>query len=443
MRDGVMDGLSSFRMAGSPEWEVGMLERIFVVGHAATTCLGRDMDSTWRGLIEGRSGIRRHRALTEDAFLQDLGGMVENFGPGTPAEDPAIARLPSRFIHLVLAAARSAWSDAGLDTLEGRFDPDRAAVVIGSAFGGLDVLDAEQSRMMKRRNLAVSPYLVPAMIINQAAGQVSQHLKLYGPSAAPANACASGGHAIVLGAMFLRSGDADIAICGAGESAFTPAVVNGFATMKALMGRKPGDRAADEPARASRPFSLDRAGFVLSEGAGVVALATERAVERLGLKVQAELIGWATNSDGYHMAMPSRERIAHCLRSALKHAGLTPESIDYYNAHGTSTVLNDRVETQVLKDVFGQSAARLPISSIKGALGHSLGAASAIEAAVSVRVLQDQLIPPTINFLADPELDLDYVPHQARATRLDVVLSASFGFGGTNNALILRRTTSC
>jgi 3-oxoacyl-[acyl-carrier-protein] synthase II len=417
-----------------------MLERIYVVGHATATCLGRDLDSTWRALIDGRSGIQRHASLTAETFLQDIGGLVVDVGPGAESDDPAIAKLSSRFLHLSMVAARSAWTDSGLDQLEGRFDPDRTAVVVGSAFGGLDVLDFEQAKMAKRRSLAVSPYLVPAMIINQAAGQIAQHLRLYGPSAAPANACASGGHAVVLGAMFLRSGDADIALCGAGESAFTPAVVNGFATMKALLGRRAGDRSTDDPAQASRPFSIDRAGFVLSEGAGMVILATESAVRRLGLNPQAELVGWSTNSDGYHMAMPNRERIARCLATTLKRACLAPDSIDYYNAHGTSTVLNDKVETQVLKDVFGDYVRRLPISSIKGALGHSLGAASAIEAAVSVRALREQIIPPTINLLPDPELDLDYVPNAARAERLDVVMTASFGFGGTNNALIFRRT---
>ncbi len=275
-------------------------------------------------------------------------------------------------------------------------------MVVGSAFGGLDLLEAEQDRMIKRRSLAVSPYLVPAMIINQAAGQVAQHLRLYGPSAAPANACASGGHAIVLGAMFLRSGEAELALCGAGESAFTPPVVNGFATMKALLGRKPGDRSEQDPAQASRPFSVDRAGFVLAEGAGALVLATESAVSRLGLEAQAELVGWSTNSDGHHMAMPCRERIRHCLETALGRSQITPEQIDYYNAHGTSTSLNDRVETQVLKDVFGEEVRRLAVSSIKGALGHSLGAASAIEAAVSVRALREQIIPPTINLCRRP-----------------------------------------
>ncbi|MDE2507171.1 MAG: beta-ketoacyl-[acyl-carrier-protein] synthase family protein, partial [Planctomycetota bacterium] len=284
--------------------------------------------------------------------------------------------------------------------------------------------------------------LVPGLIANQAAGQVAQHLRLYGPSVAPANACASGGHAVALGAMFLRAGEADFALCGAGESGFTPPIVNGFATMKALLGRRAEDRSEADPSQASRPFSVDRAGFVLSEGAAVLALATESAARKFSLPIQAELLGWAINSDGYHMAMPSGERIAQCLRSALERSNVRPDRVDYYNAHGTSTVVNDRVETQALKHVFGDHARRLPISSIKGALGHSLGAASAIEAAACVRALRDQVIPPTINYLADPELDLDYVPNTARPASLETVVSASFGFGGTNNALVFRRWNS-
>ncbi|MBV8555449.1 MAG: beta-ketoacyl-[acyl-carrier-protein] synthase family protein [Planctomycetaceae bacterium] len=417
-----------------------MAERIVVVGHAAVTCLGRDMDATWRGLGAGRSGIRRHAAFGADAFLQDLAGIVEDLGPGTASEDPAVAKLGARSIHLAMASARAAWADAGLD--RARFRSDRAAVVIGSALGGLDLLDAEQTRMNQRRNLATSPFLVPGLIINQAAGQVAQHLGLHGPSVAPANACASGGHAVALGALLLRAGEADLALCGAGESAFTPAIVNGFATMKALLPRKPEDRSATDPSQASRPFSVDRAGFVLSEGAGMLVLATESAARGLGLEVQAELAGWSMNSDGHHVALPFGERIVACLRAALNRAEVLPGAVDYYNAHGTSTPINDRVETEVLKQVFGDHARALPVSSIKGALGHSLGAASAIEAAACVRAIREQAIPPTINHLPDPALDLDYVPGEARAARLDVVLSASFGFGGTNNALVLRRWNS-
>jgi 3-oxoacyl-[acyl-carrier-protein] synthase II len=206
--------------------------------------------------------------------------------------------------------------------------------------------------------------------------------------------------------------------------------------MKALLQVKPGDRSQTDPAQASRPFSIDRAGFVMAEGAAMLVLATEATVRRLGLEPQAELLGHAMNSDGYHMAMPSPERITECVTAALARAGIAPDAIDYYNAHGTSTALNDQVETRVLKTVFGDHAHRLPVSSIKGALGHSLGAAAAIEAAACVRAIRDQSIPPTINYRKDPELDLDYVPDHARPARLARVMSASFGFGGTNNVLI-------
>jgi 3-oxoacyl-[acyl-carrier-protein] synthase II len=418
-----------------------MPERVVVVGHGAITCLGRDMNATWQGLVAGRSGLKRHDSLDPERFLRDVGGMVEGFGPGTPDEEPSVAKLEAKSIHLAMAAARMAWVDAGLDRVERGldYDPNRVAVTIGSAFGGQDLLEAETNRAAKRKSLSMNPYLVPGLIINQASGQVAQHLGLFGPSVSPANACAAGGHAIALGAMFLRSGEADLAVCGGAESAFTPPIVNGFATMKALAARKPGDRSYDDPALSSRPFSIDRAGFVMAEGAAVLVLATESSARRLGLIVQAELLGWGTNSDGHHMTTPHKERIAHLLRRTLATAGVAPEEVDYYNAHGTSTPVNDKVETEVVKEVFGDHARRMPVSSIKGAMGHAMGAASAIEAAVCVRALRSGVIPPTLHYREDPELDLDYVPGQARTVPLRVVLSAAFGFGGTNNALIFKR----
>ena len=426
------------REAGRDVGAQSMAERIMVVGHGATTCLGRDMEATWAGLIAGRSGIARHPELDPERFLVDLGGMVGRPGLDGEAEDPAIARLGAKSIHMALAATKSAWADAGLDRAEG-IDPDRVAVVIGSAFGGMDLHEEEATRSARRKGLSASPYLVPGLLINQVAGQVAQHLGAHGPSVAPANACATGGHAIALAAMFLRAGEADLVVCGGTESAFTPLLVNGFATMKALVGRRAGDRSQADPAQASRPFSADRAGFVMSEGAGMLVLATEAATKKFGLIPQAELAGWALNSDGYHMAMPNGATIERCLARALGHAGMEPGEVDYYNAHGTSTPVNDRVETLAIKHVFGDHARRLPISSIKGALGHGLGAASAIEAAVCVRTLREQVIPPTINYLPDAELDLDYVPDRARPAPVRAVMSASFGFGGTNNALIFRK----
>jgi 3-oxoacyl-[acyl-carrier-protein] synthase II len=418
-----------------------MPERVFVVGIGAVTCLGEDLDSTWKGLIAGRSGIRRHPELNgeSESFLQNIAGMVDDLDAGATSADRSLSKLSARFLSLSMKAAREAWEDAGLDRSASALDPNRTAVVVGSAFGGVDFLESQQARMRKRQDLSVSPFLVPGLLINQAAGQISQQLGLYGPGVAPSNACATGGHAVIMGAMFLKSGDADLALCGAGESAFIPAIVNGFSTMKALLGNKPGDRSQIDPSQASRPFSVDRSGFVMSEGAGMLVLATETAVRRIGLRPQAELLGYAMNSDGYHMALPSKERITSCLAAALSRSGITTTSIDYYNAHGTSTHMNDLIETQVVKDIFGEHAHRLPASSVKGALGHALGAAAAIEAAVCIRALREQIIPPTINYLPDPELDLDYVPNEARSTRLDTIMSASFGFGGTNNVLVFCR----
>lgn len=296
-----------------------MPERIFIVGHGAVTCLGQDLDSTWQGLVSGRSGIRRHAELDAGSFLQDIAGIVEGLEPDAGTGDRTLHKLSARFLSLAMKAAE-AWADAGMDRRGGPADPNRVAVVVGSAFGGVDFLEAQQARMRKRQDLSISPFLVPGLLINQAAGQISQHLRLFGPSVAPTNACATGGHAIILGAMLLWSGDADLALCGASESAFMPAIVNGFSSMKALLQSKPGDRCLTDPGQASRPFSVDRAGFVMSEGAAMLVLATEAAVRRMGLEPQAELLGYAMNSDGYHMAMPSQERITQCVTAALTRA---------------------------------------------------------------------------------------------------------------------------
>ncbi len=417
-----------------------MSVEIAVVGHGATTCLGTEMETTWNRILQGDSGLRvHHDRLPSDRYLQSIAGLVDGVGPGTALNDPAVSRLGSRFIHLGLKAARDAWSDSEIS--EHPFDSNRVAVVFGTGLAGLDLYDSEAQKSVDRRSKATSPYLVPGLIANQVGGQISEALQLHGPSLCPANACATGGHSVAMGALLLDRGEADIAICGASESAFTPAVVNGFVTMKAILGKRNDDRSLNDPSLASRPFSVDRAGFIMSEGAGAIVLATRSVVEQFGLKIQAILRSWATNSDGYHLAKPHPERVALCLSTALNRAGIHPEQVDYYNAHGTSTPINDRVETEAIKSVFGDHARSMPISSIKGAIGHSLGAASAIEAAVAVRSLQTQTIPPTLNYQADPELDLDYVPNEPRDARLNLVVSASFGFGGTNNALVFGRSS--
>lgn len=410
--------------------------RIVIVGVGAVSCLGADWPATWNGLSSGRGGLRRDLSrLPSDKFMVNIGGFVDGIGPDTPGEDTRLAKLEARFLHFGMRAAQEAWSPLAGKSI----DRDRVAVVAASAFGGVDVLEKERQKAESRGRLNLSPYTVPALLINQLGGQISQHLELYGPGFAPSNACASGGHAIVMGALLLRGGMADFALCGAAESAFVPSIVNAFATMKALATIKPDDRAFEAPEQASRPFSADRCGFVMSEAAGMMAMTTLEQARNLGLEILAELVGMSVNSDGYHMAAPHGPRIETCLKLAVKDSGISPERIGHYNAHGTSTSVNDKTETSVLQKVFGDHAASLAICSIKGALGHSLGAASAIEAITTVESLRRGLIVPTINYVPDPELDLDYVPDRAREMDVEYAMSASFGFGGTNNALVFRR----
>lgn len=417
-----------------------MAERIVVVGVGAITCLGRDLDSTWANLIAGATGLKRREALDPSVYRVSIAGMVENFGPGSDDSDPELSRLPARSIHLGVAAARAALADAGLaPNGGGGYDPHRVAIAVGSGFGGVDFLEAESARMATRKKRNVSPFLVPSLLINLINGQIAEQLGVYGPSVAPANACSAGAHAIAMAAGMLRAGSADLALCGGAESAFTPPIVNAFATMRALFDRGEGDRGFDDPGQASRPFSADRAGFVMSEGAAILLLATESAARRLNLSPRAELAGWALNTDGHHISMPEPDRIARCITLALEHSSTRSDQVDYYNAHGTSTPVNDRVETGAVQQVFGEFARRLPVSSIKGAVGHALGAAPAIEAAVCVCALREQVIPPTINYQPDPELGLDYVPERGRPAELETVMSASFGFGGTNGVLVFRR----
>ena len=410
--------------------------RIVIVGMGATSCLGRNWPATWAGLRDGRGGITRNTdRLPTEQFMTDIGGFVDGFGPNSPDSDPRISKLEARFIHLGLAAAEEAWKP-----LSGKsYDPDRVAVIAASAFGGVDLQDNERRKAEARGRLNMGPYTVPGLLINQLGGQISQHLGLLGPGFGPSNACASGGHALVLGAMLIRLGMADLALCGASESVFVPSVVNSFATMKALAVIKTGDRAFDDPSQSSRPFSVDRAGFVMSEGSGMIALSTLDEARRLNLEILGELTGMAVNSDGYHMAAPFQPQIEKCLRLALKDAGIETDCIDYYNAHGTSTTVNDSTETLALKGVYGDFTKQIPVSSIKGALGHSLGAASALEAITTVESLRRGEIVPTINHVFDPELDLDYVPGEARSKPILHAMSASFGFGGTNNSLVFRR----
>lgn len=340
------------------------------------------------------------------------------------------------FIQYGVAAAQEAITDARLEVTPE--NAERIGLSIGSGIGGIEGIEKNHLAFLENDHSPrkISPFFVPASIINMIAGNLSIMHGIKGPNLAVVTACTSGAHNIALAARLIQAGDADIMLAGGAEMSTTPISLGGFSAARALSARN------DEPMRASRPFDRDRDGFVMGDGAGILVLESLESAQARGATIYAELIGMGMSADAHHITQPSEggEGAARCMVNALRDAGLPPESIDYINAHGTSTPAGDIAETQAIKRAFGEHARRLAVSSTKSMTGHMLGAAGAVEAAFAILALRDQVIPPTINLDApDPECDLDYVPHQAREASLDVVLSNSFGFGGTNGSLIFRR----
>lgn len=339
-----------------------------------------------------------------------------------------------RFIHLGLAAATMAMEDSGLKVTEG--NADRTGVIVGSGIGGLSAIEHYNQVLLEKGPKRVSPFFIPMTIINLAAGQISIRFGAKGPNSAVATACATGTHSIGDAFKLIQNGIADAMICGGTEAVITPLCIAGFTSMKALSTRN------DEPEKASRPFDRDRDGFVMGEGAGILIIEEmEHAVNR-GARIYAELIGYGLNSDAYHITTPSPngEGAAKCMGYALKDAGVRPEEIDYINAHGTSTKYGDEVETSAIKDVFGAHAYKLCVSSTKSMIGHLLGASGGVEAGICALSIYNKIAPPTIN-LDNPDegCDLDYVPHKARALDINIAMSNSFGFGGTNACIIFKK----
>jgi 3-oxoacyl-[acyl-carrier-protein] synthase II len=385
-------------------------------------------------LIAGRSGIRRiSRFSNLEAYPSQIAGEVPDFSPAHFIEPKEIKKM-DLFIQYAVAAAAMAITDSGL-----KIDAELAeqvGVIIGVGLCGIDTIETTKEAILQGGPRKISPFFIPKVISNLAPGQIAIRHGAKGINLTPTSACASGTHAIGEAYHLIRRGLQDAVITGGAESAITPLAVGGFAAMKALSTRN------DEPERASRPFDRDRDGFVIAEGSGVLILEErERALQR-GAKIYAEVVGYAANGDAHHMTAPAPEGegAARCMRLALKDAGLAPTDIDYINAHGTSTEYNDANETMAIKRVFGEQAAKLAVSSTKSMTGHLLGAAGAVEGVFSALSLHHGLIPPTINYdNPDPQCDLDYVPNEARKADLKVVLSNSFGFGGTNACVILRR----
>ncbi|HEV3457083.1 MAG TPA: beta-ketoacyl-ACP synthase II [Thermoanaerobaculia bacterium] len=410
-----------------------MRRRVAVTGVGLVSPLGVGTEATWRGLLAGKSGIGRISHFDPAAFPSQIAGEVKGFNPQDYVDKKDVKKS-DLFIHFALAATRFAIDDSGLTIdLSNR---DRVGVVIGSGIGGLPLIESTHSILLTKGPGRVSPFFIPGLIVNMAAGQVSIHYGARGPNTSPATACTTGLHAIGDAFRLIQNDEADAMIAGGSEAVITPLAIAGFCAMRALSHRN------DEPERASRPWDADRDGFVIGEGAGIVVLEELGAAERRGAPIYAEIVGYGMSADAYHISAPDPEGdgAVRCMKAALKDAGLTPDAIGYVNAHGTSTQLGDLAEVKAVHKVFGEHAKRLAVSSTKSATGHLLGAAGGLECGILALAVREQVLPPTLNLEHPGEgCDLDFVPLTARPTALRYALSNSFGFGGTNGAVIMKR----
>ena len=410
-----------------------MKRRVVITGLGAITPIGIGKTEFWQGLIAGKNGIDRVQSFDVSEFPTQIGAEVKNFDPAM-FFDKKESRRMDRFGQFALAAAKLAVEDAELDVK--KIDKTRAGVSVGSGIGGIQTIQ-EQIEVLKTKGpRRVSPFLVPMLIANIASGYISIEFGFQGPNATIVTACATGTHSIGEAFNMIRAGMADVMVAGGAEAAFVPIAFAGFCSMRAMSTRN------DDPARASRPFDAQRDGFVMGEGAGVVILEELGHALKRGARIYAEVAGYGLSSDAYHITAPDPEGkgAALCMSMALQDAQMNPEEVDYINAHGTSTPLNDKIETMAIKQVFGEHAYKLAISSTKSMIGHLLGAAGSVEAIACALTLAHQVIPPTINYEnPDPECDLNYVPNKAQKRKIKVALSNSFGFGGTNATLILKQ----
>ncbi|MEZ4388315.1 MAG: beta-ketoacyl-ACP synthase II [Candidatus Krumholzibacteriia bacterium] len=403
---------------------------VVVTGMGLITSVGLDTASTWEAVKAGRGGVGPIESLDAEQFSTRFAAEVKGFDPNL-CMDPKDARKADRFSQMAVAAATEAVRQSGLGAF-GDAESYRAGCIIASGIGGMLTFEDQHDRFVKRGQRGVSPLFIPMMIADMAAGLVSIQFGLRGPNYCTTSACASAGHAIASACDQIRLGAADVMVAGGSEAAVCSMALSGFGNMKALSSRN------DDPATASRPFDLERDGFVLGEGAGILVLESEEHATARGATILGRIIGYGSTADAFHMTQPANEGhgAEHSMREALRVAGLAPEQVGYINAHGTSTPFNDKIETLAIRKVFGAHAEKLKVSSTKSMVGHLLGAAGALEAAVTILALRDGILPPTINLKTpDPECDLDYIPGQAVAQRVQYALSNSFGFGGHNVTL--------
>ena len=410
-----------------------MKRRVVVTGLGLITPVGNSVEATWSALMQGRSGVDNIKKFDVEKFPVKFAAEVKDFDPLDFIEKKE-ARKMGAFIHYAIAASDEALKDSGLEITDE--NAESVGTYISSGIGDFWAIEREHSKLLNEGPHRVSPFFIPSAIVNLAAGQVSIRHGAKGPNSATATACSAGAHAIGDSFRIIERGDADVMICGGAESAITPMSVAGFAAMRALSTRN------DDPQHASRPFERDRNGFVIGEGAGLLILEELETARRRGARIYAEIVGYGMTADAFHITMPDEtgSGAIRVMQKALKDAGAQPEVVDYINAHGTSTPYNDKFETAAIKQAFGEHAYKLAVSSTKSMTGHLLGAAGGIEGVFSVLAIHHKILPPTINYVnPDPECDLDYVPNEPREMEVNYALSNSFGFGGTNAALLFKR----
>lgn len=408
-------------------------KRVVVTGVGAVTPLGLTMEESWKNALAGKSGIAKITKFDTTGFDVTFAGEVKGFTPDAYIEKKEQKKMDT-FIHYAMASTKMALEDAKLEMTENV--AARTGCFIGVGMGGLPFIEEQYSKMMERGPGRLSPFFIPAVITNLAAGQITIQYGMKGPNYSLTSACASGAHALGEAARYISDGTCDVMVAGGAEATVCKMAIGGFAAMRALSTRN------DAPERASRPWDKDRDGFVLAEGAAVVILESLEHAEKRGARILCEVTGYGTTSDGYHMTSPAPEGAggAASMRMAIKDAGLNPGDIQYINAHGTSTPVGDGLESQAVENVFGDAAKKVWVSSTKSMMGHSLGAAGAIESAFCIMALRDQIVPPTINLEnQDENCRLDYVPNKARDGKIRHVLNNSFGFGGTNATLIFSK----
>lgn len=409
-----------------------MSHRVVITGMGVMTSLGSDLETFWNNLMNGKSGVSLIEAFDVSEYPTRIAASVKDFDPEERFGRKE-ARKMDRFVQFALAASEEALKDSGLAIGE-NVDAERIGVAVGSGIGGLGTWEDQHNLLLEKGPKRVSPFFIPMMIANMGSGQVSISLGAKGPNTTTVTACATGSHSIGESLRLIQRGDADAMICGGAEATIRPTGMAGFCSMRAMSTRN------DEPEKASRPFDTDRDGFVMGEGAGILVLESLEHAQKRGARIYAEVIGYGLSGDAHHMTEPDPDGAARCMKMAIRDAGIQPDEIDYINAHGTSTPVGDRSETNAVKKALGDHAYKVAISSTKSMTGHLLGAAGGVEAIICGLSLQNSMIAPTINLdNQDPECDLDYVPNVARKADLNIVMSNSFGFGGHNATVILKK----